>query len=138
MNANHQAEAAIHAADTDANKQLVANYYARVWNDKNPGAIARFVAADYIQHNPGVPNGRAPLQAFLSGLFQQMPDSSFAVARLVADDDLVVAHCLFKTNPADRGMAVVDVYRVEAGMLAEHWDVKEAIPEASANGNSMV
>ena len=138
MNARPQAEAAIHVADADINKQLVANYYAQVWNDKNAGAIAHFVAADYIQHNPGIPNGRAPLQKFLSGLFQQMPDSSFTVARLVADDDLVVAHCLFKANPADRGMAVVDLYRIEAGMLAEHWDVKEAIPEASANGNSAV
>jgi hypothetical protein len=38
----------------------------------------------------------------------------------VTDDGLVVAHCLFKTTPADRGMAVVDVYRIEAGMLAKH------------------
>ncbi len=123
---------------TEANKTIVANYYARVWNARSADAVPEYVAADYIQHNPQVPNGRAPLQAFLGGLFKQMPQSSFTVARLVADGDLVVAHCLFKANEADRGMAVVDIYRVSDAMLVEHWDVKEPVPETSANGHSMV
>ncbi|HEU4410658.1 MAG TPA: nuclear transport factor 2 family protein [Polyangiaceae bacterium] len=121
-----------------ANKALVANYYAKVWNAKRAGALAEFVAADYVQHNPQVPNGRAPLEQFLVGFFEQMPQSSFTVARLVADGDLVVAHCLFKAHEADRGTAVVDIYRVQDGKLVEHWDVKEAVPEATANGNPMV
>lgn len=126
------------APQSEVNKRIVADYYARVWNAKNADALPDYIAADYIQHNPQVPNGRAPLQHFLGGFFQQMPQSSFNVARLVADGDLVVAHCLFKANEADRGMAVVDVYRVSEGLLVEHWDVKEAVPESSANGNPMV
>ena len=125
-------------SQSDINKTIVASYYARVWNAKNADALPQYVAADYIQHNPQVPNGRAPLQSFLGGLFQQMPQCSFTVARLVADGDLVVAHCLFKANEADRGTAVVDVYRVSEGLLVEHWDVKEPVPECSANGNPMV
>jgi predicted SnoaL-like aldol condensation-catalyzing enzyme len=123
---------------SEINKTIVANYYARIWNAKNASAISDYVAFDYIQHNPHVPNGRAPLESFLSGFFQQMPQASFTVVRLVAEGDLVVAHCLFKANEADRGTAVVDVYRVADGMLVEHWDVKEAVPETSANGNPMV
>lgn len=123
---------------SEVNKAIVANYYARVWNAKNADALPEYIAADYIQHNPQVPNGRAPLQSFLGGFFQQMPQSSFTVARLVADGDLVVAHCLFKANDADRGTAVVDVYRISEGLLVEHWDVKEAVPESSTNGNPMV
>jgi len=67
-----------------------------------------------------------------------MPAASFTVVRLIAEGDLVVAHALFKINADDRGTAVVDIYRVAAGMLVEHWDVKEPVPETSANGNSMV
>lgn len=125
-------------APAEANKRIVADYYLRVWNAKDASALAQFVAADYIQHNPHVPNGRAPLEAFLAGFFAHMPGSSFSVARLVAEGDIVVAHCLFKANDADRGTAVVDVYRIADGMLAEHWDVKEPVPETSANGNPMV
>lgn len=122
----------------EINKALVANYYAEVWNRHDAQALARFVATDYIQHNPAVSNGREPLQQFLDGLFAQLPQSGFTVARLVAEGDLVVAHCLFKAHAADRGTAVIDVYRVADGLLAEHWDVKEAVPESTANGHPMV
>lgn len=122
----------------EANKEIVANFYARVWNAKNADALSDFVAEDYIQHNPALANGRQPLADFLSGFFQNLPDSSFTVARLVAENDLVVAHSLFKLNNEDRGTAVVDIYRVADGMLVEHWDLKEAVPEETASGNPMV
>jgi predicted SnoaL-like aldol condensation-catalyzing enzyme len=122
----------------DTNKTLVADFYAKVWNAKNLGAVADFVADDYIQHNPHVGNGRAALEAFLGPMFESVPEGHFTIARLIADDDLVVAHTLFQINADDRGTAVVDVYRIVNGRLAEHWDVKEAVPETSSNGNPMV
>jgi len=120
------------------NKALVADFYAKVWNGHDIAALPDFVAEGYIQHNPNVGNGRAPLQAFLGTMFESLPEARFTLVRLIAEGDLVVAHTLFQANPADRGMAVVDIYRVEDGRLAEHWDVKEAVPEVSANGNPMV
>ncbi|PSJ52711.1 nuclear transport factor 2 family protein [Pseudaminobacter soli (ex Li et al. 2025)] len=122
----------------DAHKTLVADFYAKVWNAKNLGALADFVADDYIQHNPHVGNGRAALGAFLGPMFKAVPEGHFTIARLIADDDLVVAHTLFQANADDRGTAVVDVYRIANGRLVEHWDVKEAVPETSSNGNPMV
>ncbi|MDH6231712.1 putative SnoaL-like aldol condensation-catalyzing enzyme [Mesorhizobium soli] len=122
----------------DTHKTLVADFYAKVWNAKSLGAVADFVADDYIQHNPHVGNGRAALEAFLGPLFEAVPEGHFTIARLIADDDLVVAHTLFQANADDRGTAVVDVYRIMNGRLVEHWDVKEAVPETSSNGNPMV
>lgn len=120
------------------NKALVADFYAKVWNGRDIAALPDFVAEGYIQHNPNVESGRAPLQAFLGPMFENLPEARFTLARLIAEGDLVVAHTLFQANPADRGTAVVDIYRVEGGRLAEHWDVKEAVPEMTANGNPMV
>lgn len=122
----------------DANKTLVADYYAKVWNTKNIDAVRDFVTDNYIQHNPHVGNGRAALEAFLGPMFEAVPEGRFTIARLIADNDLVVAHTLFQANAEDRGTAVVDVYRIAEGRLVEHWDVKEAVPETSANGNPMV
>lgn len=126
------------ATKLDANKTLVLDFYAKVWNAKNLDAVADFVADDYIQHNPHVGNGRAALEAFLGPMFEAVPEGRFTIARLIADDDLVVAHTLFQANADDRGTAVVDVYRIVDGRLAEHWDVKETVPETSSNGNPMV
>jgi predicted SnoaL-like aldol condensation-catalyzing enzyme len=121
-----------------ANKAMVADYHAKVWNAKNLAALKDFVSEDYIQHNPHVGNGRAALEAFLGPSFEAMPAGKFTIARLVADGDIVVAHTLFQANADDRGTAVVDIYRIAEGRLAEHWDVKEAVPETSENGNPMV
>ncbi|WP_158817822.1 ester cyclase [Methylocapsa sp. S129] len=125
-------------SEVEHNKALVADYYARVWNAKALDALKDYVADDYIQHNPHLANGRAALEGFLEGLFGQVPAGRFTVARLVAEGDLVVAHTLFQAHAEDRGTAVVDLYRIRNGKLVEHWDVKEAIPEATANGNSVV
>jgi predicted SnoaL-like aldol condensation-catalyzing enzyme len=40
-------------------------------------------------------------------------------------------------NPGDRGNAVVDIFRIENGRIAEHWDVAQPVPEQSANHNGM-
>ena len=64
--------------------------------------MPRFVDADYIQHNPRLGNGRAALADFLGGLFAAVPQGRFEVARLIAEDDLVVAHALFRTQPGDQ------------------------------------
>jgi predicted SnoaL-like aldol condensation-catalyzing enzyme len=40
-------------------------------------------------------------------------------------------------EPTDRGMAVVDIFRIEDGKIAEHWDVIQEVPEFAANNNSM-
>lgn len=122
-----------------ANKQRVADYFARVWNAHDIAALKDFVAADFIQHNPALGDGRAALADFLAGLFAALPAGRFAVKRLIAEGELVVAHSLFRTSDDDvRGTAVVDIFRLRDGWLVEHWDLKEAVPETAANSNGMV
>jgi len=123
----------------DHNKSLVTRFVADVWNARKFDRLKEFVAEAYVQHNPNLPNGRAALDGFLRGFYSQnMANGEFAIARIVADGDLIITHSLFKTSADDRGTAVVGIYRVEDGLLVEHWDVKEPVPEATANGNPMV
>ncbi len=65
--------------------------------------------------------------------------SDFEIKRVIVEDDLVVLHAHFNL-PDPRypnGVALVDIFRVKNGMVAEHWDVVQPIPQETANDNTM-
>jgi predicted SnoaL-like aldol condensation-catalyzing enzyme len=37
----------------------------------------------------------------------------------------------------DPGLAIVDIFRLEAGKIVEHWEVRQPIPETALHGNWM-
>jgi hypothetical protein len=40
-------------------------------------------------------------------------------------------------EPGTCGIALVDMFRIQDGMIAEHWDILQDVPETTANGNDM-
>lgn len=120
-----------------ANRKLVLDFYNRVFNahDVAGGTVA--MVDGYRQHNPMIPNGKAAFVAFFTGLFQTYPQFKAQILQVAADGDLVWVHVHLTNSPADRGQAVVDIFRVEDGKLVEHWDVMQPVPDASVSKNAM-
>jgi predicted SnoaL-like aldol condensation-catalyzing enzyme len=54
-----------------------------------------------------------------------------------ADGDSVILHVHALREPGTRGHAIVDIFRLEDGKIAEHWDVVQPTPEKAANPNGM-
>ncbi|MEU5385059.1 MULTISPECIES: nuclear transport factor 2 family protein [Kitasatospora] len=123
---------------SEHNKQLVTQYLTTVWNDGETDEADRFLAEDLVQHNPNLPDGRKPVVEFVAGFKTQVPQGRFTIRRIAADQDLVFVHSHFTAQDGDRGMAVVDVFRIADGLIAEHWDVKENVPETTASGHPIV
>ena len=118
--------------------QLIHDFIEVVWNQGRVEEAERFVAEDLIQHNPALPNGRKALIGFIDGMREQFPEARFETRRLAAEGDLVFTHSLFTPQPGHRGIAVVDVFRIADGLIAEHWDVREDVPETTTSGNDIV
>ena len=76
-------------------------------------AFETWVDPGYIQHNPLASTGRDAAIAFLEPFFQGHPDASYSIKRIIADGNLVAVHSHAKFAAADRGLAVVDILRVE-------------------------
>jgi len=55
----------------------------------------------------------------------------------VAEGDLVAVHSRFVREPDDRGLAVMDFFRLEGGKIVEHWDAIQEVPAEAANSNTM-
>ena len=100
-------------------------------------AFETWVHPDYIQHKPTLPDGREAVIEFLEALLGRFPERTFTIHRVISSDDLVAVHYHSQATPDDPGFAVVDIFRVEDCLMVEHWDVVQAVPEQSANDNTM-
>lgn len=109
------------------NKSLVSEFYRQFFNCHDLTAPLRMVREDYIQHNPGVGQGRQALIDAFSEKFQTDPSFHLEIQMMIAENDMVAVY-LKNTAPDGRTRArVVDIYRIEGGMLAEHWDVIQRV-----------
>lgn len=119
-----------------ANLKLVLDLFEAVLNPMDSAAVDRFIAPDYMQHNPSVEPGVASLKAFLDMIKAQTPEAVHDVKRAFVDGDHVTVHYHVRRWPGDPGWAVIDIFRVEGGKIAEHWDVMQDVIEGGPNPNS--
>ncbi len=117
------------------NKALVLKAMTSLFQRHDASAVARLYAPDYIQHNPGIPQGRDALQALVADL---SPDVCYEPGLMVAEGDFVAIHGRIR-GWADVPQVVVDLFRIEGGRLAEHWDVlQDEVPATTAAGGILM
>ena len=117
------------------NKEIVLKFYDEIFNAWTVEGLERFMREDYKQHNQTVKDGRAGFIEFAGFFFQQHP--KMRVVKILEDGDMV---CVFFECTVDSGVnKVCDLYRLQDGLLAEHWDVVQHLkPDApcfNSNGN---
>ncbi len=121
-------------SDTEsANLQLVLDMFAHVLNPMDSAAVDRFIAPGYIQHNQAAEPGREGLKRFLDMIRAATPEAVHDVKRAFVDGDHVTVHYNVRRWPGDLGWAVMDIFRIEDGMIAEHWDVMQDVVEGGPN-----
>ena len=116
---------------------MVVDFYNEVFNKHNIDIIPKYVSEDYKQHNPFVADGRKAFMDFFKEDFVKNPNSSAEIKRVVAEGDTVALHVYSRTNSQDKGVAIVDIFRIKDGKIVEHWDVIQEIPSEAANDNTM-
>lgn len=120
-----------------ANLKLVQDVYDHVLEPLDASSVDRYFAPGYIQHSPLAETGAQGLKDFLVWARAASSDCHHCVKRMFADGDHVIAHVHVVIEPGTRGNAVIDIFRIEDGRIAEHWDAMQAVPEQSANSNGM-
>jgi predicted SnoaL-like aldol condensation-catalyzing enzyme len=121
----------------EKNKSTVLEAFETLFNKRDYAKALNFWSPNYIQHSAHIPAGREGL----FGLVKNAP----AILRYenqltVANGDFVMLHGRFSgLGPGVPSWVVVDIVRMENGVLAEHWDViqDEATREQSKSGNPM-
>lgn len=120
-----------------ANLDAVLTMYREVLIAMDAEAVDRHIPPDYIQHSSLAPPGRDALKDFLRKVRAESPDAKQTIHRAFADGDHVIVHLHVERWPGDPGLAVVDIFRLEDGMIREHWDVIQDVPGDPVNSNAM-
>jgi len=112
------------------NKRLVYDFWREVFEGGHMELAEKYMAESYIQHNPNVPTGRAAFVDFFSRFAKPRPIQPQVAAPLVAivaEGNLVVLSFVRPAgDPKDAGSKSTttwfDMFRIENGKIAEHWD----------------
>ena len=120
-----------------ANKKLVYDMYRIIIGGSHYEMADRFFTSGYIQHNPNVQSGRDALVAYIKQTRPQRPlrpTITFPLIALVAERDLVVVTTVTREDDPDYpgrkyDTTHFDMYRIENGLIAEHWD---HVPKSTA------
>ena len=117
-------------------KDLVLEVVAAIFINFDASAAEQLLAKDYIQHNPAVPTGAAPILGFIPGL--QESGIKVDIHRVIAEGDMVVLHTTYENAEAFGADTLVgfDVFRVEDGKVAEHWDNLTPITPPNPSGHT--
>lgn len=114
---------------TEENRQLIKNFLYDVMQGKNPEKTPDYFDGDiYIQHNTGIADGLSGLGTALAALAEQNIQMIYTtVHQVLAQGNyvLAVSEGTFGGVPT----SYYDLWRVENGKIAEHWDVMETIAD---------
>lgn len=108
-------------------KSMIYRFYEEFFNNHDVEAAKKYVKEDYIQHNPGLGQGREALMEAFREKFLHFPDFHLDIVMIIMEEDMAAVY-LKNTDSAGRTKCrVVDMYRIEDGKLAEHWDVLQPV-----------
>ena len=119
------------------NKKIVELFYNAVFIRHELGGLDEVMRDDYIQHNPDVKQGKAGFVEFFEETFRAIPDFKYTLKKMVAEGDIVMAYSITsgthtggawlgkKATGNKLNINVVDIFRVQDGKIAEHWDVAD-------------
>ena len=120
----------------EKNKALVLEAFDTLFNKRDYAMAERFWSPNYFQHSAHIPPGRDGL----FGLVKASPASlKYEHGLIMAEGDFVMVHGRYSNTGLSANWVIVDIVRIEGGILAEHWDViqDEATREQSKSGNPM-
>lgn len=132
-------------SDAETNRRAAVLFYDLAFVQKRYiEAAEEFFGDRYIQHNSFVADGiEAYKRHFGDSEAHRVSSYCQIPLRFVADDDYALVQVFLRKNldePAERGIAIYDLFRFDRGKIVEHWDVGTAIldPTKLAHPNGML
>lgn len=124
-------------SNAETNRKAVERLVNDVFVNHDLSKLDEYMRDDYIQHNADVAQGKKGFTEFFAATFKAIPDFKYTLLNMVAEGDYVMIYCTTSGTHTDGewlgkqptgnklDFNVVDIFRIQDGMIAEHWDVAD-------------
>lgn len=100
-------------------------------------AFDQYAAPDFAHHNPFLAGDAETLISAMDENAKANPHRVFEILRTIAEGSFVAVHSRVRQDSANRGAAVIHIFRIEGGRIRELWDVDQPVPADSPNEHGM-
>lgn len=118
-------------------KELTRRFHEEVWGTRNLAAVDEQVAADFVGHDPALPEpvrGPGGVRETAETFQSAFPDATVDIEQLVAEGDRLAVHrtltgthegSFMGIEPTGTSVEIpgIAIYRIEDGLIAEEWQV---------------
>jgi predicted SnoaL-like aldol condensation-catalyzing enzyme len=121
-------------SEQEKNLAIIGQFANVVFVNKDLSQLDTFMKKNYIQHNPLVSQGQDGFYTFFDMWFKSSPDFNYNLKKIIANGDEVWVYGTYSGTQTGDWLGIsatnaqykfdaVDIFRIEDGKLAEHWDV---------------
>ena len=121
-------------------KEIVEKFEQLAFTEYKPKeAVLKYVSPDVIEHDPSIPGGtKEDIIKHLERLdWSNGQGPTREIKKMLVQDDIVMVFHHLIREPGTLGIAAMDMFRVQDGLIVEHWSVLQNIPEDSPNPYGM-
>jgi predicted SnoaL-like aldol condensation-catalyzing enzyme len=125
------------APEVSAGKVAATNFLKMSASGRAREAFRQYAAENFVHHNPFFPHTAEALMTAMDDNARQNPEKRLDILRVIEQDDLVAVHSRVHQSPADRGAALVHIFRFQDDRIVELWDIGQPVPDDAKNDKGM-
>ncbi|QFG23259.1 nuclear transport factor 2 family protein [Actinomadura sp. WMMB 499] len=119
---------------SEENKTIVKRALAEVVGTGDVDALGRFLSDGFVHHRPDATTStKTEWLANVRAALGPLAGMQVEIDHLLADGDNVVMHSRRRLPGGGPEIAVVDIWRIDAGLIAEGWEIIEPVDRAAEN-----
>ncbi|GAA3221418.1 nuclear transport factor 2 family protein [Nonomuraea helvata] len=119
---------------TAENKSIVQRALTELVRTGDVEALAPLLSDDFVHHRPdSTSSTKAEWLAAVRAALVPLAGMRVEIQHVLADGDHVVMHSRRRLPGEEPGIAVVDIWRLDDGLIAEGWEIIEPVAQAAAH-----